>query len=174
MWKRFSALVLALAGLLLVTVAPARADTTVTAQLDEANDSGVTGTATLTATDSGGLRVVIQGEGYVPGVPHAQHIHGSTSAGHFMCPSMENDIDGDGLLTNEEASGEYGQVFMALTTEGDASAESGLALDRMGWSEVVGTVAGDDTLLVVVKEGVAARKLAKRILDLKSSQKNSA
>ena len=145
MWKRFSALVLALAGLLLVTVAPARADTTVTAQLDEANDSGVTGTATLTATDSGGLRVVIQGEGYVPGVPHAQHIHGSTSAGHFMCPSMENDIDGDGLLTNEEASGEYGQVFMALTTEGDASAESGLALDRMPVADASGRIEYDRT-----------------------------
>ena len=48
-----------------------------------------------------------------------------------MCPSMEADLDGDGLLTNEEASGEYGDVFMALTTEGDASAESGLAIDRM-------------------------------------------
>ncbi len=145
MWKRFSALVLALAGLLLVTVAPARADTTVTAQLDEANDSGVTGTATLTATDGGGLRVVIQGEGYVPGVPHAQHIHGSTSGGHFMCPSIENDTDGDGLLTNEEASGEYGQVFMALTTEGDATAESGLALDRMPVADASGRIDYDRT-----------------------------
>ena len=145
MSKRFSALVLALAGLLLVTVAPVRADTTVTAQLDEANGSGVTGTATLTATDNGGLRVVIQGEGYVPGVPHAQHIHGSTSAGHFMCPSMEDDADGDGLLTNEEASGEYGQVFMALTTEGDASAESGLALDRMPVADASGRIEYDRT-----------------------------
>ena len=48
-----------------------------------------------------------------------------------MCPTMESDTDGDGLLTNEEASGEYGNVFMALTTNGDASAESGLAVDRM-------------------------------------------
>jgi hypothetical protein len=143
--KRFSALVLALAALLLVSAAPAGADTTVTAQLDQANDSGVTGTATLTATDSGGLRVVIQGEGYVPGVPHAQHIHGATSGGHFMCPSIENDTDGDGLLTNEEAAGEYGQVFMALTTEGDASAESGLALDRMPVADSSGRIDYDRT-----------------------------
>jgi transcriptional regulator of arginine metabolism len=50
----------------------------------------------------------------------------------------------------------------------------GLALDHLKWPEVVGTVAGDDTLLVVVKEGIAARKLAKKILDLKSHKKDIA
>ena len=66
-----------------------------------------------------------------------------------------------------------GNLLVIKTDAGEAS-PAGIALDRMGWPEVVGTVAGDDTLLVVVKEGVPARKLAKRILDLKSSQKNSA
>jgi hypothetical protein len=120
-----------LAALLIVTGVPAEADTTVEAELEESNHSGVSGTAQLTATTSGELRVVIHAQGLVPGVPHAQHIHGSTNGGHFMCPSMESDTDGDGLLTNEEASGEYGSVFMALTTEGDASAGSGLSMDRM-------------------------------------------
>ena len=66
-----------------------------------------------------------------------------------------------------------GNLLVVKTDPGDASPIA-LALDRMGWSDVVGTVAGDDTLLVVVKEGVPARKLAKRILDLKSHQKDSA
>ena len=66
-----------------------------------------------------------------------------------------------------------GNLLVVKSDPGEAS-PIGLALDRMGWAEVVGTVAGDDTLLVVVKEGVPARKLAKRILDLKSTQKNSA
>ena len=66
-----------------------------------------------------------------------------------------------------------GNLLVVKTDPGEAS-PVGLALDRMGWSEVVGTVAGDDTLLVVVKEGVPAKKLAKRILDLKSHQKSSA
>ena len=66
-----------------------------------------------------------------------------------------------------------GNLLVIKTDPGQAN-PIGLALDRMGWSEVVGTVAGDDTLLVVVKEGVPARKLAKKILDLKSGQKNSA
>ncbi len=66
-----------------------------------------------------------------------------------------------------------GNLLVIKTDPGEAS-PIGLALDRMGWSEVVGTVAGDDTLLVVVKQGFPARKLAKKILDLKSHQKNSA
>ena len=142
---RFSILVSALSVLLLVGSVPAGADTTVTAELEESNDSGVTGTASLTATDSGGLSVVIHAQGLVPGIPHAQHIHGSSGGGHFMCPSAANDTDGDGLLTNEEASGEYGNVFLALTTSGDASPESGLAVDRMPVADASGHVAYERT-----------------------------
>jgi hypothetical protein len=129
----------------LVGAAPAQADTTVTADLGEANHSGVTGTAELTATSDGGLRVVIHAEGLVPGQPHAQHIHGSSHGGHFMCPTMAADADGDGLLTNEEAAGEYGVVFMALTTTGDASADSGLAMDRMPVADAQGRIDYDRT-----------------------------
>ena len=146
MLKRSSLLAFLVGGFLVLGAAPAGADTKVTAQLEESNGSGVTGTAALTATDDGSLRVVIHAEGHVPGVPHAQHIHGATTGtGHYMCPSMEADLDGDGLLTNEEASGEYGDVFMALTTEGDASAESGLAVDRMPVADSEGRLDYDRT-----------------------------
>ena len=66
-----------------------------------------------------------------------------------------------------------GPLLVVKTDPGEAS-PVGLALDRMSWPEVVGTVAGDDTLLVVVREGVPARKLAKKILDLKSHKKEPA
>ncbi len=147
---RLLGLLLAVLGLLLVCSVPARADTTVIARLEGSNNSGVTGTATLTATDSGALRVVIHARGHVPGLPHAQHIHGSTGGGHYMCPSPKNDTDGDGLLTNEEAAGEYGNVFLALTTQGDTSPKSGLAVDRMPVADASGqlhyerTIAADE------------------------------
>jgi hypothetical protein len=57
-----------------------------------------------------------------------------------MCPSAADDKDGDGLLTNEEAAGEYGDVFLALTTSGDASTKSGLATDRMPVADASGRI----------------------------------
>jgi len=131
--------VLAATSVLFVCIGgPAMADTTVTARMREINDSGVKGTATLTARSDGRLSVVIKADGLVPGQPHAQHIHGSVDGGHFMCPSMGNDTDGDGLLTNEEATGEYGVIFLSLTTRGDSSATSGLSTDRMPVADAAG------------------------------------
>ena len=66
-----------------------------------------------------------------------------------------------------------GNLLVVKTDPGEAS-PVGLALDRMGWPEVVGTVAGDDTLLVVIRQGTPARKLAKRILQLKNPKKDTA
>ena len=122
------------------TAGPASADTTVTAHLHGINGSGVHGTATLTARDDGSLTVVIHGSGYAPGLPHAQHIHGSMGGGHFMCPSMQDDANGDGVLTNEEGAGEYGTIFLPLTTHGDASPGSGLALNRMPVASTAGRI----------------------------------
>jgi hypothetical protein len=122
------------AGLVLGFGSPAMADTTVTAKLTQLNKSGASGTATLTATDNGKLTVVIHSSGLVPGQPHAQHIHGavgSAHAGHFKCPTLAADKNGDGILTNEEAVGEYGTIYLALTTRGDVSPASSLAMDRM-------------------------------------------
>jgi len=44
-----------------------------------------------------------------------------------------------------------------------------LSLDGVGWKDIVGTVAGDDTVLVVARTATAARNLRKRIRDLTSS-----
>jgi len=110
----------------------AAADTTVQARLVEQNGSGVSGTVTLTAIDNGGLEVTIRSQGLVPGQPHAQHIHGEAGGGHFSCSTLEkNDTDGDGVLTNEEATGEYGTIFLALTTRGGATPQDGLDVDRV-------------------------------------------
>jgi hypothetical protein len=129
------ALLLGLSAFLVLAFgAPAMADTTVTAKLTQLNKSGASGTVTLTATDDGKLTVVVHSKGLVPGQPHAQHIHGSVGsahAGHFKCPTLAADKNGDGILTNEEAVGEYGTIYLALTTRGDATPASALAVDRM-------------------------------------------
>ena len=55
-----------------------------------------------------------------------------------MCATMKNDADGDGVLTNEEAAGEYGTIFFALTTRGGARPQDGLAVDRMPVADAQG------------------------------------
>ena len=134
-----TALVLAAAASLLCLPTSAAADTTVKAKLVEQNGSGASGTATLTATGDGGLKVVIHTRGLVPNQPHPQHLHGSAHGGHFGCSSLkENDTDGDGVLTNEEATGEYGTIFLALTTRGGATPQDGLDVKRMPVADAKG------------------------------------
>jgi hypothetical protein len=65
---------------------------------------------------------------------------------HFACATLRSDKDGDGWLTNEEATGEYGNVFLALTTRGDTSAKSGLAVDRMPVADEQGRLRYDRTI----------------------------
>lgn len=74
------------------------------------------------------------------------------------------------LVRKAEASG---NLLVLKTDPGEAN-PVGLALDRLGWPEIAGTVAGDDTLLVVVREGSSARRLARKIRDLKSHRKDTA
>jgi hypothetical protein len=125
-------LILAAASAMLCLPTSAMADMTVKSELVEQNSSGVSGTFSLTATDNGGLKVVIRSQGMVPDQPHAQHIHGTSDGKHFTCPTLErNDKDGDGVLTNEEATGEYGTIFLALTTSGGTTPQDGLDVDRM-------------------------------------------
>ena len=141
MTKLRNSLVLAAVAALLCVPMRAAADTTVKAKLVEQNASGVSGTVRLTALGDGRLKVVIHSEGLVPGQPHAQHIHGSAHGGHFGCPTLKmNDTDGDGVLTNEEAAGEYGTVFVALTTKGGTSPEDGLDVKRMPVADSKGRV----------------------------------
>ena len=128
---RMALFLVAVSVALFAPIEAAQADNSVNVRIRPQNDSGVMGTATLTATNAGDLTVVIHARGLVPGQPHAQHIHGSMGGRHFMCPSLSDDANGDGVLTNEEATGEYGTIFVSLTTSGDVSAESGLAVDRM-------------------------------------------
>jgi transcriptional regulator of arginine metabolism len=58
-----------------------------------------------------------------------------------------------------------GNIVVLRTPPGSAHVV-GSALDRAGLPEVIGTVAGDDTLIVVAAEGVEGAALAARLADL--------
>jgi transcriptional regulator of arginine metabolism len=57
------------------------------------------------------------------------------------------------------------QNLMVLkTSPGNANALA-VALDRADWNEVVGTIAGDDTILVVAPDHATATKLRMRLME---------
>ncbi len=66
-----------------------------------------------------------------------------------------------------------GNLVVVKTAVGDAQPVA-LAIDHLAWPEVVGTVAGDDTILVVVREGVSARKVVKKVLGFSQGKKDAA
>ncbi|MFC8827675.1 hypothetical protein ACFT9I_20310 [Streptomyces sp. NPDC057137] len=98
--------------------------------LEPLNDSGASGAA-LVSFQGTKLTVKIEATGLVPGQPHAQHIHGSTDGHDFSCPDASADKDGDGIVSTAEGLPQYGDINISLTTKGDTSKDSGLAVDRM-------------------------------------------
>jgi len=61
--------------------------------------------------------------------------------------------------------GHSGNIAMVRTPPGSAHVVAS-ALDRTGLTEVLGTVAGDDTIMIVAAEGVSGRTLARSLRDL--------
>ncbi len=108
------------------------------AELDPLNSSEASGHAKV-MVDGNQLTVTIESHGHSVDLPHAQHIHFGEEARH-ECPNMEDDADGNGIIQTLEGAPAYGPVQVSLTTEGDVSPESGLAVDRFPTGESVGAV----------------------------------
>lgn len=134
--------VLALSAIALVGAVPAGAhsssnakgngaDRTVSlsADLTELNGSGASGTATVTIRNQKIQHVEVHATGLSPDAPHAQHIHYGEEARN-ECPGLFDDADGDGRITTVEGIPAYGPVVVSLTTDGDTTPASTLAVDR--------------------------------------------
>lgn len=96
------------------------------AGLRQLNTSGARGVATVrlrgTRVD---VRLVVSG--VLRGVPHAMHFHAGTQG---RCPGAGADTNNDGVVSVTEGHPFYGDVVTSLTTSGDTSAASALAVDR--------------------------------------------
>lgn len=75
------------------------------------------------------LTVTVVARGLSRKLVHAQHIHG---IGMSSCPGPDrrDGLVDDGLISTLEAADDYGAVQTSLTTRGDASPASALAVDR--------------------------------------------
>ncbi|MCC5947290.1 MAG: hypothetical protein JJT89_02445 [Nitriliruptoraceae bacterium] len=113
------------------------------ANITQANETGASATADL-SLDGNNLTVSISGDGFFDGFPHAMHFHGEPGGDNVCGPLNpgeagfdEADVDGDGFLSVVEGVPAYGPVTVSLTTEGDTSPDSALAVDRFPTSSTL-------------------------------------
>lgn len=126
------------------------------ANLSSLNGSGASGQATLLLRGRR-LTVIATSRGLAPGLPHAQHIHG-VIGGRNACPTRAADKNGDGLISTAEGKPAYGPIDVSLTTRGDTSPNSGLAVNRFPVAFGSGVVVYKRTFTVPSK---VARNLGK-------------
>ncbi len=65
----------------------------------------------------------------------------------------------DGVLTCEPA----GEALIVLHTPPGEANRVAVALDRLAWPDIVGTIAGDDTIFLAVKDGMAQRRVVRQL-----------
>jgi len=81
--------------------------------------------------------------------------------GHYVAP--EDSLKVGGPVTEIDTAGDN---IIVVKTEVGLAQPAALTIDRAGIDEIVGTVAGDDTILVAVKNAVAQRLAMKKIVKL--------
>ena len=68
----------------------------------------------------------------------------------------------DGVLTVEPA----GEALVVLHTPPGEANRVAVALDRLAWPDVVGTIAGDDTIFLAVRDNPAQRRVMSEVRKL--------
>jgi transcriptional regulator of arginine metabolism len=63
------------------------------------------------------------------------------------------------------------QNLVVLRTPPGGANALAIAIDRAGWREVLGTLAGDDTVIIVARKGADARKIVRSLQDLKERKR---
>jgi transcriptional regulator of arginine metabolism len=71
----------------------------------------------------------------------------------------------DGVLTCESA----GDALIVLHTPPGEANRVAVALDRLAWPDVVGTIAGDDTIFLAARDSAAQRRVLRAVRKLSSA-----
>ena len=129
------------------------------AELNPLNRSGAEGHAILEKEGAKEIETEIHTKGLAPKLPHAQHIHGFRKA-VSECPTLA-DSGRDNLITTVEGLPSYGPIQVSLTTTGDTSPKSALAVDRFPVANAKGTVEYERTLMVSAN---VAKNLGKKAI----------
>jgi hypothetical protein len=129
------------------------------AHLNPLNRSGAEGHAMLEKEGNKKVETEIHTKGLAPKLPHAQHIHGFKKA-VSECPTLA-DSGSDNLITTAEGLPSYGPIQVSLTTRGDTSPKSALAVDRFPVANAKGTVEYERTFSVPAN---VAKNLGKKAI----------
>ena len=127
------------------------------ANLTELNGSGTSGTA-MVKVDGDQATVTIKTSGASADLPHAQHIH---IGGNNVCPT-DADSGDDEYVSVVEGQPQYGEIKVSLTTEGDVSPDSGLAVDRFPVADADGMVTYERTF--TLPEGVTDEDMENAVI----------
>src|SRR5215470_11005614 len=114
----------------------------------ELKDIGIAATQVTLSRDVRDLRLVKTREGYQEMAPEETGPHFSLLAGEFL-----NDV-----LRAQN-------LVILKTSPGHANSVA-VALDNEGWPEVVGTIAGDDTILIITPDSPTAEAVQEKLLGL--------
>ena len=116
------------------------------AELNPLNRSGADGHAILKKEGDRRVQTRIVTTDMAPNLPHAQHIHGFKKA-VSECPTLA--LSGrDNLITTAEGLPAYGPIQTSLTTRGDTSPASGLAVSRFPVANSLGFLRYERTFSV--------------------------
>ena len=88
------------------------------------------------------------------GLLKADGLYRRPAAGEQFAPDSDERRIAEGLLGADPA----GDALVILHTPPGEANRVGAALDRLAWPEVVGTLAGDDTIFVAVRDRAAQRR----------------
>jgi transcriptional regulator of arginine metabolism len=72
----------------------------------------------------------------------------------------------EGVLTVDVA----GDAMIVLHTPTGEATRVALALDRLAWPEIIGTIAGDDTIFLAVKNESAQQRVARQLRKLAAAR----
>ena len=114
----------------------------------ELKNQGIAATQVTLSRDLRDLRLVKTREGYQEMAPEETGPGFTMLAGEFL-----NDVL-------------RAQNLVVLKTSPGHANSVAVALDREGWPEVVGTIAGDDTILLITPDNPTAESVQERLLEL--------
>jgi transcriptional regulator of arginine metabolism len=114
----------------------------------ELKNEGIAATQVTLSRDIRDLRLVKTREGYQEMAPEEQGPNFSVLAAEFL-----HDV-------------RIAQNLVVLRTAPGHANSVAVALDNDNWPEVVGTIAGDDTILVITPDSPTAENVQERLLNL--------